>query len=289
MHSLIAYFKSLGIDPNVTISLTLSLATFSLGFLFNWLSRSIARHRENNWYRKSFRFTLANFSRSCQIQYTQVTASLETASVLENRNFEIKAVPITSIDYLAKTDFNRFVMAFHPRWYYGTKSADGYLSMISKLFRLIEKIKSQEEAVRKLMDVMGENYRRHEQIYIDNLQNIHTAIGDVYRSRTAEQLQFDQAKIILKEYTDVLNNWIKDGSKTGYLNTYPQIVLNILKLNDKYPFTDFCEQTNRPALACQLAYQNVEKIDVYMQAAIGTYAFNNKKAAKLTQWIGERL
>jgi hypothetical protein len=284
------YFARFKIEPSATLAILLSVLTFSLGFLFNWISREIGRHRDKNAYRRSIKFTLLNFARSCGQQSDQVRKSLAEASLLDNKNFYITTIPISSLEYLASLDHYAFVKNFRPKWWYKKSRANRYSEMVAKLLDLIARVKGQQDGITKITNLMFSSYGKHEAIYHESLENLKLTIIEITAATAlSESNQFDTRRQIVVEYNSVFVNWQKNGTKSGFRPTYLEIVQELMKLNSKYPYTDFALKTIRLLDLSVTAYINVEKVDQYLKEKFDEFSFFHRKVSRVVTLLARNL
>lgn len=284
------YFQKFKIEPAATLSILLSLLTFSLAFLFNWISREIGRRRERKSYRRSMKFAIINLAKSCRRQSDIVRSSLAGASLLANKSFIINYTPISSLSFLYNTDYNIFNKNCRPKWYHSKKKKHKYAKRITQLFDYISLIKGQQEDIKEIMQYMLNTYRKHEDTYSTNLQNLKlTVIKYIAKSRFHEANQIDSFRQMIQDYNDVFTEWQNNGAVTGYLFTYPQIVQRIKDLNNKYSLTDMAIATIKLVDLCTNAYINVEKVDQYLNKTYSDFSFFHRKASRLLSVIAKGL
>ena len=290
MKQIFDYFQKFKIEPAATLSILLSLLTFSLAFLFNWISREIGRRRERRSYCRSMKFAILNLAKSCRRQSDIVRSSLAGASLLANKNFIINYTPLSSLGFLYNTDYNIFIKNCHPKWYRNKKEKEKYAERITQLFDLISLINGQQEGIKEIMQYLLNIYIKHEEVYITNLQNLKlTVIENIANNRFSEANQFDNYKQLVQDYNSVFTEWQDNGAVTGYLSTYPQIVQRIKDLNDKYPNAHMALSTIKLIDLCTNAYINVEKVDEYLKKTYSDFSFFHRKSSRLLSVIAKGL
>jgi hypothetical protein len=81
--------QDLGVQPNVAVSIILSLFTFSMGFIITWTAASISRALKRKNYKKSLRIIIRNCLDSCQKQYILLENFSNQKGFLHGENYSI--------------------------------------------------------------------------------------------------------------------------------------------------------------------------------------------------------
>src|SRR5205085_2526608 len=69
LKDLIEYLvHDLGVQPNVAVTIILSLVTFSLGFVITWTAAAVSKWTKRKNYKKSLKIVIKNFLEACQKQ-----------------------------------------------------------------------------------------------------------------------------------------------------------------------------------------------------------------------------
>lgn len=280
MRQIIEYFKGWGVDANTTATILLTLLTFSLGLLFTWIAGQLKALKEKRSYKKSLVYILKDFSKACVKQHKTVIQSLEKAGLKKGNDFIINYVPIGTLDYLNRLDFNIFLINFEPFLF-----KKNYSKAISKLFELIAQIKVQNETIAEYSKLLFETYKKHEkQFYenVDELRRIHDELG-VQLNGTP--MQKDKGGDLIQGYFKVFGDWQANGEKTDIASEYEEIVLKTLQLNRLHSNIPLILTTNELALKADAAYLNIEKIDKMLFQKFKDFAHFHKRASKLTNLI----
>jgi hypothetical protein len=280
MNQIIEYFRSWGVDANTTVSVFITLLTFSLGLLLTWMAGQAKSLKEKRSYKKSLVYILRDFSKACTTQNNTVIKSLEQASLKKGNDFIINFVPIGTLDYLNKLDFHIFLKNFEPFLF-----KKNYSKAISKLFELIAQIKAQNENIVEFSRLLFETYKKHEtQFYegVNGLRKIHDELG-VQLNGTP--IQKDKGGDLIQGYFRIFGEWQTNGEKTDIGSLHKEIVLQTIQLNKHHPNIPLILPTNELALKADAAYLNVEKIDGMLSKKCKDFAHFHRRASRLTNLI----
>lgn len=140
MRAIIEYFNGLGVDPNTSVTIVVSILTFSIGFVITWIAKEIAAFRERTSYSESMMLILRDFVKACELQHKAITRSLAKTGLIDGNDFMIRYAPIGTLDYLSRLDFNVFLKNTSPIFF-----KKKFSKAISKLFQLIAQIKDINE------------------------------------------------------------------------------------------------------------------------------------------------
>lgn len=276
MLKVIDYFKTLGVDSNTTATILITIFIFSFGLLLSWLARQLKNIKERNSYKKSLVLILEDFGKACEKQNKVVSKSLTTVGLKGNKNFVIKYVPIGTLDYLNKLDFNIFLQNFEPLLFKRLFSKS-----ISKLFELIAQVKIQNESAREFMKEFSEKYAGYEKEYRENLgelKKIHDSLGAQLDGKV---LHKDDGGELLQQYFKIFSDWFKNGSSRTLEDTYSQIVLRTIERLKEIAPHSIILSINDHALKCDLAYENIANIDKMLAEKFGDFAHFHRRASKL--------
>lgn len=282
MREIIEYFKSFGVDANTTATALLTIFIFTIGLIFTWLGRQFVSYKEKESYKKSFLLILKDFSKTCKKQTKVVAASLEKAGFKKGNDFIINYIPIGTLEYLSKIDFNTFIKNFEP-----TFCNKNYSKAVSKLFSLIAQIKVQNESLSSFTKLLFEDYRKHESLFNDNvdrLRQIHDELGMNLNNNNKLIIPNNGSELV-QGYFKIFGDWINNGQKTDLTSVQTEIVLKMLELNKVFQNVPLILQTNDIALKAEIAYINIEKIDKMLATKCNDFIHFHKRAYKLTNVI----
>jgi hypothetical protein len=280
MQKIIDYFKQYGVDANTTATILLTLLTFSLGLLLAWLAKRIKELKERQSYKKSLILILKDFSKSCDKQYKIVCKSLETTGLKKGNDFIVKFIPIATLDYLNNLDFNVFLQKFEPIFF-----RKNYSKAISKLFELIAHIKIQNDSIADFIKYFSEEFKRHEKQYYENivqLRNIHDTLGVHLDGKPINK---DTGGELIQGYFQIFDDWLKNGGNKNITATHIEIVLKVLDLNRNFQKIPLILKTNEHALNCDIAFENIVKIDTMLQDKFLQFAHFHRRASRVTNMV----
>jgi len=280
MKRIIENLTSWGIDKNTSATIVITIFIFAAGLLFTWLAGQIKKYKEKRSYKKSLLLILKHFGQDCDKQSKVVRESLQSAGLVTGNDFIIKFIPIGTLDYLNRLDFNIFLQNFEPFLF-----KKNYSSAVSKLFELIAQSKVQNESSIDFLKTFSAEYKKHERLFYENvngLRKVHDELGVHLNGKTMEK---DKGGDLIQGYFHVFGEWQKDGAKTDIISEYKEIVLKVLELNRKHQNIPLTLQTNELALQADVAYQNVEKIDNALLKKFNEFSRFHRRASKLVEVI----
>jgi hypothetical protein len=280
MRQIIEYFKGWEVDANTTATILLTLLTFSLGLLFTWMAGQLKSLKEKRSYKRSLIYILKDFSKACTTQHKTVIQSLEKAGLKKGNDFIINYVPIGTLDYLNKLDFNIFLKNFEPLLF-----KKNYSKAISKLFELIAQIKIQNDAIAGFSNLLFEAYKKHEKQFYENVDGLRKIHDEVGVQLNATSMQKEKEGDLIQGYFKVFREWQANGEKTDIASEHEEIVLKTLQLNRLHPNILLILTTNELALKADAAYLNVEKIDKMLAQKFKDFAHFHSRASRLTNII----
>jgi hypothetical protein len=280
MKNTIEYFKTLGVDPNTTATIFITVLTFSLGYLISWIAIGIKKSKEKSSYKKSLLLILKDFSKACEKQESVVINSLKGTNLKYGNDFVIRFIPIATIDYLCKLDFNTFIQNIEP-----LIPKNNFSKAISKLFELIFQIKILNESISDFLKMNFDIYRKYEMEYQDNLfilKQIHDELGMELDGKPID-IEIDGK--LIQEYFEIFGFWQRDGMKVDTVSTYNEVICKILAMvrnNKGFPIG---LRISQHALKCELAFKNIEKIDGLLKNKIIKFAYYHRRAYRLLRVI----
>lgn len=281
MRQLFSYFKGLGVSENTIASITITLFTFSTGLFLSWLGKRIKNQKERKSYKKSLILILQDFSKACSKQDKVVTTSLIETGFGDNKNFIVSYVPIGTLDYLQKIDFNVFLNNFEPIFY-----KKHFSKAVSKLFELIAQIKAQNESARDNMKFLSDKYSLHERTYLENLgelRNAHDALG---LELDGKPISMEDQAFQFQTFFKIFGEWHNRGAGRTLNTTYNQIISPTLKwLNQIDRPDERVLRISRYTLKCDLAYENIKQTEKMLKTTFENFAHFHKRASKLTNVI----
>jgi hypothetical protein len=110
LKELISYLENdLNVQPDVAVTIVLSLFTFSLGYLITWSAAAVARIIKRKNYKKSLKVIIRNFLDSCQKQYLLLEDHKDQRGFLQGENFVFTIKTNFGQNYLSTLDIKTFI------------------------------------------------------------------------------------------------------------------------------------------------------------------------------------
>jgi hypothetical protein len=275
MEELINYFEKFGVDANTTATAAITIFVFITGLAFTWAGRQFVTWKEKRSYQKSMILILKDFKKACDSQTKTVQRFLDKAGLKKGNDFIISYVPIGTLDYLSKVDFATFLKNFEPIFF-----GKLYAKAMSKLFELIAQIRIQNDSIAKNVESFMSAYKTHEKDFYDNLvllRKIHDELGvrlDGQRLEATPESEF------IQKYFIIFGHFVKPNIRLDINTTQENVIAKILQLNNEYNIPVSLQISNH-ALRCDIAFQNIEKIDALLFRKFADFVHFHKRASRL--------
>ena len=266
--------EDLNVDNNTAVTLTITLLTFTLGFLFTWIASFINRQIKKSSYRRSLKIIIKDFFKSCKKQHDAFKIFSDQKGFLHGLDFEIAFVSNFAQNYLSSLDIqvftNNFSIAFNKR----------RAKHISKLFEIIEITKSETVFLKEILKLIFERYAKHEKDYQEHLDNLRKLQDDLITQFYGKQVDEQLNKFIVG-IIGVFKAWAIKGQKTEFVNTLDEIVSPILDLAKGVNPNPFTRIAIDNCLKCKQAFENMQKLEQMLKERISNSTLIYKRAYKI--------
>jgi hypothetical protein len=95
---IVDFFHIPKVSADTKVTLIVTIMVFGLGFVFSWISKQLKDYTNRKLYRSSIVRILKDFSVSCHRLTVVVNKSLESASLIHGKDFNISYVPIGTLE-----------------------------------------------------------------------------------------------------------------------------------------------------------------------------------------------
>lgn len=285
MNRIFDFFHRLGVDPNTTATIFITILVFGLGLLFTWIGSQIKKLSERRRYRRSIIYILEEFSRACKRQTVVVRKTLDKAGLIDGNDFNIDFVPIGTLDYLNRVDLSIMIQNLgRPIIVRLLTCRTDTLKAVSKLIEIISLIKVTNEQISTITKAYFDSYRFHE-------KQFYSSVDDLRKLNDLFSLQLPRGEILPMEvpyvngYFEIFNKWFEAGASTVIKDEYKMIVLKVLEHNKKFNNVSHTFQSNNLALLAGNSYSTIEKVDKLLFKHFEHFIQTHRRAGKVVDII----
>jgi hypothetical protein len=270
--------KEYGVKPDATAGIIVTLAVFITGYVITLIAKAIAMHYQKVQYRKANRIIMSDYFKACKRQYKlHIESSLQTG-FMSGTDFTVKLTPNPAYPYLSQINKTEFITKFRKLFIKNSIKA------ISKFFEILEYVKINDELFHKSFSSATERYSRNETAYYDNLNELRRLndkfIGNIIEGNENE---------MLTRFVGIFEKWLTAAKPNSINNTYSEIVKPALMLGRTSMPSDNTRAIIDFSLACDIAFLNMEKSNIYLKQLLRNAAAANRRAYKLGEIIMKKL
>lgn len=225
---------------------------------------------------------LTDVKRSCNIQYLKAVQSL--ASFHEDKQNDLS--PFLSSAELADAITKPEVFLHQVSTVFLTHKEISRVSI--KLFRLRDKLKFRQEALKEFSVLYASNIKTSENIYQENLYELSKMHDELSKYMSNKSFDQNNASEWYACYFTIFGEWFRNGGNKDLTVTHDQIVLKIITLNKLYRYIPFVIQTTECALRCDIAFQNIKTLNKSLKEKIQSFAFYHRLAYRIISLVLNR-
>lgn len=272
LKKLIEYLvQDLGVQPNVAVTIILSLFTFSLGFIITWTATAISKWVKRNNYKKSLKVIIKHFLKSCQKQYLLLEPFSSQKGFLHGENYNISIKSNFGQTYLSTLDIKTFIENFSS-FFNKTRAEE-----ISDFFEIVETVKTSKETAKEQIGTYYSNYDENLKKYnegLDGLRKLQDDLALEYNGKTIDAQLANYISSIVATFT----KWKHGGASTNIHVTNTEIVTHLFDTALSFPPNVISRKVIDHSIQCRAAVENISNVEGYMKDEIETLKNVHKDA-----------
>jgi hypothetical protein len=253
--------QDLEIQPNVAVTIILSLFTFSLGFLITWTAGGISRWVKRIKYKKSLKVVIKHFLESCQKQYTLLGDFSKQKGFLHGENYSISIKSNFGQNYLSTLDIKTFIE------YFSSILKKERAQEISDLFEIVETVKTSKENFKDQLIIYYSSYNENLKKYNENIDNLSKLHDDLALAIYEKTIDVELEKYIHSIIT-TYSEWKKNGANFNINTTSTEIVSPLFETALALPPNAISRKIIDNCIQCRVAVENITNIERYLKDEI---------------------
>jgi hypothetical protein len=264
LKNLIDYLvQDLGVQPNVAVTIILSIFTFSLGFIITWIAAAISKWIKRKNYKKSLTIIIKHFLESCRKQYLLLEPFSSQKGFLHGENYNISVKSNFAQNYLSTLDIKIFIENFSS-FFNKTRAQE-----IADFFEIVETVKTSKETAKEQIKTYYSNYDENLKKYNDGLDGLRKLQDDLaleYNGKTIDSQLENYIFSIVATFT----KWKQGGSSTNIHVTNTEIVTPLFDTALSLPPNPISRKVIDHCIQCRIAVENISNVGGYMKDEIET-------------------
>jgi len=253
--------QDLGIQPNVAVTIILSLFTFSLGFLITWTAGGISRWVKRKNYKKSLKVVIKHFLESCQTQYVLLGDFSKQKGFLHGENYKISIKSNFGQNYLSTLDIKTFIENFSSIF------KKERAQEISDLFEIVETVKTSKDAFKEQIKVYYSSYNENLKKYNENIDSLRKLQDDLALQYNGKTIDAELASYI-HSISCTFTEWKKNGANININATSTEIVSPLFETALAFPPNAISRKIIDNCSQCREAVENIANVERYMKDEI---------------------
>lgn len=263
--------QDLGVQPNVAVTIILSLFTFSLGFIITWTAAAISKLVKRKNYKKSLKVIIKHFLESCKKQYLLLEPFSSQKGFLHGENYNILIKSNFGQNYLSTLDIKTFIENFSS---FFNKTRPGE---ISDFFEIVETVKTQKDTAKEQIKIYYSNYDENLKKYnegLDGLRKLQDDLALEYNGKSIDAQLASYISTIVATFT----KWKQGGGSTNIHVTNTEIVTPLFDTALSFPPNPISRKVIDHCIQCRAAVENISNVEGYMKDEIKTLRDMHKDA-----------
>ena len=264
LKNLIDYLvQDLGVQPNVAVTIILSLFTFSLGFLITWTAAGISKWIKRKNYKKSLKIVIKNFLESCQKQHLLLEDFSTHKGFLHGENYNISIKSNFGQNYLSTLDVKTFIENF------SSILKKNRAQEISDLFEIVETVKTSKETFKEQIKIYYSSYDENLKKYNENLDSLRKLQDDLALEFNGKTIEVELANYI-STIVNTFTKWKENGASIHVHSTNKEIVTQLFETALTFPPNPISRKIIDNCIQCRTAVENITNVEEYMKDEIKT-------------------
>ena len=253
--------QDLGVQPNVAVTIILSLFTFTLGFIITWTAAGISKWVKRKNYKKSLKIVIKNFLKSCKKQHLLLETFSTHKGFLHGENYNISIKSNFGQNYLSTLDVKTFIENFSSI-FKKTRAQE-----IADLFEIVETVKASKETFKEQIKVYYSSYDENLKKYNENLDGLRKLQDDLaleYNGKTIDAQLANYISTIVGTFT----KWKEKGANINVHATNTEIVTPLFETALTLPPNLISRKIIDYCIQCRTSVENITNVEEYMKDEI---------------------
>jgi GH25 family lysozyme M1 (1,4-beta-N-acetylmuramidase) len=279
MYKILDFLQSLIVDANIQAKILLTILHLPLVILLAFLIRQEVIIRRRKIYHQNLVFILMDFNEFCRRQYQAVTQAITVLQEKKRNDVEDSLIAIASPEHLNR---QWILLLQNPEIFLTQKII---LKAGSKLAIIRDQVRFQQENMLDHVKSFLKEYKTSEKQYYRNiaqLAGLHDSLEDYKNGRSSAK---GNEMEWLSGYFKIFGDWFRNGANKDIETTYHAIVEKILQLNKAHKDIPLVFQANELALKCEMAYEDIVRMETSFLERLRRFAWHHKLAARMTTLI----
>jgi len=148
------------------------------------------------------------------------------------------------------------------------------------LLNLSNQMRMEDAKMAEFIQPFKVEYEKIAKVFVSNLFEL-SKLHDELRNYVKGKSLKKEVQDWIRAYLDVFQTWASAGATKDIALLRNEVVLKIAALNRIYPEGPFIAQTDEKALKCEVAYEEIIKLDKQFMGKLKSYKWVYRKATKL--------
>ncbi|MEJ8841503.1 hypothetical protein WG954_03855 [Lacibacter sp. H375] len=254
--------QDLEVQPNVAVTIILSLLTFCLGFIITWTAAGVSKWIKRRNYKRSLRVVIHNFLESCRKQYLLLEPLTKQKGFLEGENYNVFVKSNFGQHYLSSIDIKTFI--------------DNFSSFFSKrrpqeiadFFEIVETVRAVKDTSKEQITIYQSSYDENLKKYNENLNELRK-LNDEFALEYSGKNVNPHLVSYISNFASTFIKWIEGGGNKSVQATNFEIVTPLIEIAKSFPHGPHSRKIIDHCVQCRAAFENIYNVDEYMKDEIG--------------------